>query len=110
MAQLSYPYMTTGKTIALTRQTFVGKVMSQFPQIHNEYDNYYLLDCWVVKWDNLLLKVHYKSCKNVIILTNLHKIPQIDDKLHDENLSPLSRIARITTIPAKISQTQDLDG
>ena len=26
--QLSRPYMTTGKTIALTRQTFVGKVMS----------------------------------------------------------------------------------
>ena len=26
--QLSYPYMTTGKTIALTRQNFVGKVMS----------------------------------------------------------------------------------
>ena len=28
MAQLSHPYTTTGKTIALTRQTFVGKVMS----------------------------------------------------------------------------------
>ena len=26
--QLSHPYMTTGKAIALTRQTFVGKVMS----------------------------------------------------------------------------------
>ena len=26
--QLSHPYMTTGKTIALTRQTFLGKVMS----------------------------------------------------------------------------------
>ena len=26
--QLSHPYMTTGKTIALTRQTFAGKVMS----------------------------------------------------------------------------------
>ena len=26
--QLSHPYMTTGKTIALTRPTFVGKVMS----------------------------------------------------------------------------------
>ena len=26
--QLSHPYMTTGKTIALTRQTYVGKVMS----------------------------------------------------------------------------------
>ena len=28
MVQLSHPYMTTGKTRALTRQTFVGKVMS----------------------------------------------------------------------------------
>ena len=30
VAQLSHPYMTTGKTIALTRQNFVGKVMSLF--------------------------------------------------------------------------------
>ena len=28
VVQLSHPYMTTGKTIALTTQTFVGKVMS----------------------------------------------------------------------------------
>ena len=28
MVQLSHPYMTTGKTIAVTRQTFAGKVMS----------------------------------------------------------------------------------
>ena len=28
IVQLSHPYMTTGKTIALTRGTFVGKVMS----------------------------------------------------------------------------------
>ena len=28
IVQLSHPYMTTGKTMALTRQTFVGKVMS----------------------------------------------------------------------------------
>ena len=28
MVQLSHPYMNTGKTIVLTRQTFVGKVMS----------------------------------------------------------------------------------
>ena len=28
IVELSYPYMTTGKTIALTRQTFVGKVTS----------------------------------------------------------------------------------
>ena len=28
MAQHSHPYMTTGKTIAMTMQTFVGKLMS----------------------------------------------------------------------------------
>ena len=28
MAQLSYPYMTTGKTVALTKRTFVAKVLS----------------------------------------------------------------------------------
>ena len=28
MVQLSHPYMTTGKTISLTRWTFVGKIMS----------------------------------------------------------------------------------
>ena len=30
IVQLSHPYMTTGKTIALTRRTFVGKVMPLF--------------------------------------------------------------------------------
>ena len=30
MVQLSHPYMTTGKTIALTRRTFVSKVISLF--------------------------------------------------------------------------------
>ena len=30
IVQLSHPYITTGKTIALTRQTLVGKVMSLF--------------------------------------------------------------------------------
>ena len=30
MVQLSHPYMTTGKTIALTRWTFFGKVVSAF--------------------------------------------------------------------------------
>ena len=37
IVQLSHPYMITGKTIALTRRTFVGKVMSLllkcYPQI-----------------------------------------------------------------------------
>ena len=33
--QLSHPYMTTGKTIALTRQTFAGKVMSLLSNIRS---------------------------------------------------------------------------
>ena len=34
--QLSHPYMTTGKTIALTRWTFVGKAMSLLFNMHLE--------------------------------------------------------------------------
>ena len=35
MVQLSHPYMTTGKTIALTRRTFVDKVMSVMSLLFN---------------------------------------------------------------------------
>ena len=35
MVQLCHPYVTTGKTIALTRWTFVGKVMSLLFNIQN---------------------------------------------------------------------------
>ena len=46
MVQLSHPYMTTGKTIALTRQTFVGKVLSllfnMLPRFVIAFHNIYL--------------------------------------------------------------------
>ena len=38
MVQLSHPYMTTGKTIALTRQTFVSKVMSLLFKMLSRFD------------------------------------------------------------------------
>ena len=38
MVQLSYPYTTTGKTIALTRQTSVGKVMSLLFKMQSKLD------------------------------------------------------------------------
>ena len=38
--QLSHPYMTTGKTIALTRWTFVGKVMSLLFNMLSRLDDY----------------------------------------------------------------------
>ena len=37
MVQLSHPFMTTGKTIALTRWTFVGKEMSLFFNILSRF-------------------------------------------------------------------------
>ena len=66
--QLSHPYMTTGKTIPLTRQTFVGKVMSLLLNCH------YFLATASVKWSqlfcrwpdipnyNMLQSLFYKPC------------------------------------------------
>ena len=39
IVQLSHPYMTTGKTIALTRRAFVGKVMSKAEEAENQHQN-----------------------------------------------------------------------
>ena len=38
IVQLSYPHMTTGKTIALTRQTFLGKVISLLFNMLSSFD------------------------------------------------------------------------
>ena len=42
---LSHPYMTTGKTIALTRWTFVGKVMSLLFNIQQKHDDQNPMEC-----------------------------------------------------------------
>ena len=52
IVQLSHPYMTTGKTIALTRQTFVGKVMSLLFNILSRLVIDFLLKskCLLISW------------------------------------------------------------
>ena len=52
MVQLSHPYMTTRKTIALTRQTFVGKVMSLLFNMLSRLVIAFLLrsKCLLVSW------------------------------------------------------------
>ena len=52
MVQLSYPYMTTGKNIALTRQTFVGKVMSLSFHMLCKFAIAFLLrsKCLLISW------------------------------------------------------------
>ena len=52
MVQLSHPYMTTGKTIALTIQTFAGKVMSLLFNMLSRFVIAFLLrsKCLLVSW------------------------------------------------------------
>ena len=52
MVQLSHPYMTTGKTIALTIRTFVSKVMSLFFNILSRFVIAFLLrsKCLLISW------------------------------------------------------------
>ena len=59
MVQHSHPYMTTGKTIALTRQTLVGKVMSLFFNMLSRFVTAFLLrsKCLLILWLQLLSTV-----------------------------------------------------
>ena len=51
IVQLSHPYMTTGKTIALTRQTFVGKVMSLlFNMLSKHKASILIRTCLSITW------------------------------------------------------------
>ena len=60
VVQLSHPYMTTGKTIALTRWTFVGKVMSVFSMLSR-------LVIAFLPWSNCLLISWLESLSAVIL-------------------------------------------
>ena len=61
IVQLSHPYMTTGKTIALTRQTFVGKVMSLL------FNMLYRLVIAFLPWSKHLLILWLQSPPAVIL-------------------------------------------
>ena len=64
--QLSHPYMTTGKTIALTRRTLVGKVMSLLLNILSRLLITFLprsvTKCMeTVSWELNILKTEFKK-------------------------------------------------
>ena len=71
MVQLSHPYMTTGKTIALTIQTFVGKVMSLLCNMQSRFvraflpRNKHLLISWLQSPPVLILEP--KKIKSVTV-------------------------------------------
>ena len=65
IVQLSHPYMTTGKTIALTRQTFVGKVISLLFKMLSRFvivflpRSKYLWISWL-QWPSAVILEHQK--------------------------------------------------
>ena len=70
MVQLSHPYMTTGKTIALTKWTFVGKVMSLLFNMLSRFlialpRNKYLLISWLQSPSAVILEP--KKIKSVTV-------------------------------------------
>ena len=71
MVQLSHPYMTTGKTIVLTRRTFVNKVMSllfnMLPRLVIAFlpRSKCLLILWLQSWSAVILQP--KKIKSVIV-------------------------------------------
>ena len=73
MIQLSHPYMTTGKTIALTRQTFVGKVISLLFNALSRFvidilsRSKHLLISWLQSLSTVILET--KKIKSVTVST-----------------------------------------
>ena len=77
MVQLSYPYMTTGKTIALARQTFVGKVVSLlFNMLSRLITTFlpktkHLLISWLQSPDAVILELKKKKAVTVSMFPHL---------------------------------------
>ena len=72
IVQLSHPYMTTGKTIVLIRQTFVGKVMSLLFNMLSRLvisflpKNKHLLISWLQSLSAVILEP-FKKTKSVTV-------------------------------------------
>ena len=77
MAQLSHPYITTGKIIALTRQTFVGKVTSLLFNTPSRFvigflpRNKCLLLSWMQSPSSLILEPNKMKSDTVSIVSLL---------------------------------------
>ena len=64
IVQLSHPYMTTGKTIALTRRTFVGKVM---PLLKSNLLNFAFISFALGDRSKNIAKIYVKECSTYVL-------------------------------------------
>ena len=75
MVRLSHPYMTTGKTIALTIQTFVGKVLSL---LFTGVDSHFLLHPWKKSYHKLsVLKSRDMSLPTKVCIVKATVFPAV---------------------------------
>ena len=82
IVHLSHPYMTTGKTIALTRQTFVGKVMSQ---VFNMLSRLYI--AFLPRRKHLLFsETQFWPCiQSWLVRGNVHFVQAQKNMMHGQN-------------------------
>ena len=71
MVQLSHPYMTTGKTIALTLLSFVGKMMSLFFNMLSRFVIAFLpkSECLLISWLPSAVILESKKIKSFTVST-----------------------------------------
>ena len=123
MVQLSHPYLTTGKTIASTIQTFVGKVMSLLFNMLSRFviallpRMKHLLISWLQSWSAVTLEP--KKIKSVTISTFSPSIshevtgsPLLDAVFHLLRSGPslVKRTQRLGAQVAELGAFQDPDG
>ena len=75
IVQLSHPYMTTAKTIALTRQTFVGKIMSLLFNMLSSLPHYQILhqsSIFVITDKHTFIHHHHQKSRIGIKVLVLH--------------------------------------
>ena len=70
MVQLSQPYMTTGKTIAWTRWTFVGKVMSLIFNMLSRFVIAFLPMRNLQHLNNCIILHSYQQCMSIVTLSS----------------------------------------
>ena len=88
MVQLSHPYMTTGKTIALTRWTFVGKVMTLLFNMLSRFvigflpKSKHLLISWLQSPSAVILEPKKMSLTVFIIYPSIcHEVMRLDARI-----------------------------
>ena len=92
MVQLSHPYMTTGKTIAFTRWTFVNKAMSLLFNMLSRFviaflpRSKYLLISWLQSPSAVILEPKKMNSVTVSIIfqSTCHEVMGPDDRDRDD--------------------------